>query len=172
MPAAMHSSEDRLLRTGLRTHVPMLRRYLYVLGARPDRLDDLVQEALVVALQRAIDLRDERVDVRAFLCGVAKNLLLRDRRSAVRRREVELADAVWNEEPGDDARIDALRRCVAELPERSRHLLERTYRDDAGRAETARELGMRRDGVKTALRRLREGLRACVERRLRTGGER
>ena len=147
----------------------MLRRYLYVLGARPDRLDDLVQEALVVALQCAGDVRDERGGVRAFLCGVAKNLLLRDRRSAVRRREVELADEVWREEPGVDARIDALRRCVAELPERSRHLLERTYRDGAGRAESARELGMRRDGVKTTLRRLRAALKACVERRLRGG---
>ena len=170
MPAATHASEDRVQRAELGAHAPLLRRYLYVLGVRHDRIDDLVQEAIVVALQRRIDVREGRGDaLRAFLCGVAKNLVLRERRSAAARREVELADDVWHEEPGDDARVDALRRCVGELPERSRKLLERTYADDAGRADAARELGMRADGVKTALRRLRTALRECVERRLRGG---
>lgn len=38
-------------------HLPMLRRYLRTLGARSDRVDDLVQETLVVALQKQIEDR-------------------------------------------------------------------------------------------------------------------
>lgn len=161
--------DDRQRRAALAAHAPMLRRYVFVLGVRADRLDDVVQEAFVVALTKPFEDRG-RYATGAFLRAIGKNLVLRERRSAAARREVELADAVWNEEPGDDARIDALRRCVADLPERSRQLLDLTYGDGAGREDAARAMGMRGDGVKTALRRLRAALRACVERRL-GGGE-
>ena len=146
----------------------MLRRYVFVLGVRADRVDDVVQEVFVVALTKPFEDRGPDA-TGAFLRAIGKNLVLRERRSAAARREVELADAVWHEEPGDDARIDALRQCVGELPERSRQLLEMTYGDGAGREDAARAMGMRGDGVKTALRRLRAALRACVERRLGGG---
>jgi RNA polymerase sigma-70 factor (ECF subfamily) len=152
-------------------HGAMLRRYLFVLGARADRLDDLVQEVFVLVLQKGLDDRGAAA-AGAFLRGVAKNLLLRERRSAGARREVELADEVWREQCGErdgGERIDALRGCLTALPERSRALLQRTYADGLGRAAVAAELGMRADGVKTALRRLRDGLRECVERRMRGG---
>lgn len=151
----------------LALHAPMLRRYLFVLGAGVDRLDDLVQETFVLLLQKEIEDRGPHA-VAAFLRGVAKNLLLRERRSWRARREVEGADEVWQRECGDDgdARIDALRACVGELPERSRDLLHRHYADHEGRAEIAAALAMTPDGVKTALRRLRDGLRACIERRM------
>lgn len=147
----------------------MLRRYLFVLGAAPDRLDDLIQEVFVVALQKRIEDRGIG-PVAAFLRAVAKNLLLRDRRSAAALREVELADEVWNARCGVDdgeARLDALRQCVAALPARSRELLARSYGAGAGRQALGVEFGLVPDGVKTALRRLRALLRECVQRRLR-----
>lgn len=147
----------------------MLRRYLHVLGASADRVDDLLQEVFVVALHKLLDDRGPAAAA-SFLRGIAKNVLLRQRRSFVARREVELGDEVWREQCGDgvgDERVDALRRCVAGLPERSRQLLRRCYADDAGRHELGDEFGMAVDGVKTALRRLRAALRDCIERRLR-----
>ncbi len=147
----------------------MLRRYLYVLGARVDRIDDLVQEVFVVVLQKGFEDRGPAA-IGAFLRAVAKNLLLRDRRSLAARREVELADGTWSSQCGDDDgsfRIDALRQCVETLPTKGRQMLQRCYGDDAGRAALGAEFGMVADGVKTALRRLRAALRACVERRMR-----
>jgi hypothetical protein len=38
----------------LHGHVEMLRRYLFVLGARADRLDDLVPEVFAVALKKEL----------------------------------------------------------------------------------------------------------------------
>jgi RNA polymerase sigma-70 factor (ECF subfamily) len=155
----------------LQPHAAMLRRYLFVLGARADRIDDLVQEVFVLALQKAIADRGA-AGVGAFLRGVAKNLLLRERRAAGARREVELGDEVWREQCDDgsgDRRVEALRGCVAALPERSRLLLQRCYADGAGRVELGAELGMAGGGIKTALRRVRAALRECVERRLRGG---
>lgn len=145
----------------------MLRRYLFVLGAAADRIDDLVQEVFVVVLQKAFDDRGAAA-TGVLLRAVARNLLLRERRSAAARREVELAHEVWCEDGGDidgDERLDALRACVGALPERSRALLRGAYTDGRGREDLARALGLRPDGIKTALRRLRDALRACVERR-------
>jgi len=171
MTVLAQDATNRAEPPALQPHGAMLRRYLFVLGARVDRLDDLVQEVFVLVLQKGLDDRGPAA-VGAFLRGVAKNLLLRDRRSAGARREVELADEVWREECGEGGggeRVDALRGCVEALPDRSRALLQRTYTDRLGRAAVAAELGLRADGVKTALRRLRDGLRECVERRLRGG---
>ncbi|MCA8963668.1 MAG: hypothetical protein H6838_10630 [Planctomycetes bacterium] len=154
----------------LQQHAAMLSRYLYVLGARVDRVDDLVQEVFVLVLQKGFEDRGPAA-AGAFLRGVAKNMLLRERRSRAARREVELADETWRVQCGDagddDHRIEALRQCVDGLPAKGRDLLQRCYGDGAGRAALGAEFGMVADGVKTALRRLRAGLRACVERRLR-----
>lgn len=150
-------------------HTDLLRRYLYVLGAPLDRIDDLVQEVFVVALQKGL-VDQGPTAVAAFLRGAAKNLLLRSRRSLAARREVELADEVWQQQCeaiDDDVRIAALRQCVAALPDRSRGLLQRCYGDGAGREALAAEFGLLAEGVKTSLRRLRAALRECVERRLR-----
>lgn len=147
----------------------MLRRYLYVLGARPDRIDDLVQDTFVVALQKTLEDRGAAA-AGAFLRGVAKHLLLRERRSVAARREVELADQVWHEQCADgsgDQRLAALRHCVGRLPERSQQVLRRCYAEGAGRQALGGELGMTPDGIKTALRRLRAALRSCIEQRLR-----
>ncbi len=153
----------------LAPHAPMLQRYLFVLGARGDRIDDLVQDVFVLALQKELP-PDEPGRRGAFLRGVARNLLLRERRSEAARREIEIADEVWQRQCDDgdgEDRLTALRACVAGLPQKSRELLQRCYADGAGRAELGGEFGLAPEGVKTTLRRLREGLRRCIERRLR-----
>ena len=147
----------------------MLRRYLLTLGARPDRVDDLIQEAFVVSLQKAVEDRG-RAAVGSWLRGVARNLLLRERRSAGARREVELAGEVWREQCGDGdggELVHTLRECIRQLPPRGQAMVQRVYGDGVGRAPVGAEFGLVADGVKTALRRLRAALKACVERRRR-----
>lgn len=151
--------------------LPMLRRYVYVLGTSPDRVDDVVQEVAVAVLQKPFEDRGTR-ECGALLRAIARHVVLRSRRGDAARREIELAHEVWCEDGGDrdgDERVDALRACIDALPDRSQALLRGAYHEDRGRAELARALGLRPDGVKTALRRLRDALRACVERK-RGGG--
>lgn len=147
----------------------MLRRYLRTVGVREDRIDDLIQEVFVTALQKPIEHRGDRA-FGAWLRGVARNLVLRERRSVGARREVELGDEVWCEACGDDdggELVDALRHCVRQLPARSRAMLQRVYGEGDGRRELGREFGLVTNGVKTALRRLRAALKDCMQRRLR-----
>lgn len=146
----------------------MLRRYLHVLGAPADRIDDLCQEAIALSLEKDIGARAE-IPLAGWLRVTARNLLLRQWDSVRRRREVELADQIWTEAHEgleDQDRVRALRDCVEALPERSRTMLRRVYAENAGRTELGRELGITPNTVKSTLRRLRESLRQCIERRL------
>lgn len=158
-------------------HLAMVRRYLFVLGARAAAVDDLAQEAFAAALQLPFADRGSAA-AGAFLRAVAKNMLLRERKSASARREVELGNEVWRARCGDGDggsggdgtgtdRIAALRVCVEALPGRSRDLLAGAYEEGLGRRALAARSGLAVFGVKSALRRLRAALKACVERRLR-----
>lgn len=161
--AAQRGIEPRTLTV----HSQMLRRYLFVLGAPAAGIEDLLQEVFVLAMRQNFHDGGPRA-VGALLRGIGRNLLLRARRAAAARREVELAHEVWCEDGGDDdgdERVEALRACVAALPPRARTLLELAYGEGLGRAALAQAIGMQPDGVKTALRRLREGLRACIARK-------
>jgi len=148
----------------------MLRRYLITLGVAVDRVDDLVQDVFVIALEKWPAVRGNSGKA-GWMRGVARNLFLRACRSAALRREVELADEVWHEEcfEGDgDELVAALRVCVRGLPQRSQRMLQRAYGQGDGRAVLAREFRVTANGVKTALRRLRSALKQCMERRLRS----
>jgi RNA polymerase sigma factor (sigma-70 family) len=169
-PATSAPPERRPL-AALDCHTAMLRRYLLTLGARPDRIGDLIQEAFVVSLQKGVEDQG-RAAIASWLRGVVRNLLLRERRSAGARREVELAGEVWRERCADgdgDELVDAMRECIRQLPARGQAIVQRVYGDGDGRAAIGAEFGLVADGVKTALRRLRTALKECLERRLRGG---
>lgn len=148
---------------------PALWRYARTLGADAATADDLVQEAFVVALRRSdFDARHAGA-VFTFLRTTCKQLWLRSQRRRGSERDVDAADAVWvarcGDGPGDDY-VEALRGCIERLPARSRALLQATYGDGDGREAAGARLQLSRDGVKSALRRLRTFLHGCITRRL------
>ena len=93
-------------------------------------------------------------------------------RARSRRPEVsnlEQAEAEFVEFAGDDggdARIDALRQCLESLQKRPRHAVDLGYRDGRAREAAAAQLKLQLEGFKTLLRRGRDQLRECVQRRL------
>lgn len=148
---------------------PALWRYARTLGADATTADDLVQEAFVVLLQRTDFRGNEPAAVFTFLRTTCRHLWLRSHARRVDEREVDAADLVWTQRCGDgtgDDYVDALRACVARLPPKSRALLANTYGDGDGRAASGAAFGLSRDGVKSALRRLRAFLHDCIRRRL------
>jgi DNA-directed RNA polymerase specialized sigma24 family protein len=62
--------------------------------------------------------------------------------------------------------LEALRDCVAQLQGRPREAIDLHYRDGVGREAIAAKLEMKPDGVKSLLRRTRELLRECVQRKV------
>jgi RNA polymerase sigma-70 factor, ECF subfamily len=157
----------------IRRHQLGLWRYLRSLGAAADLAEDVMQDTFLVAMRRLHDERDDAATA-AFLRQTAKHLLLRRRRDQGRREAllVENADRWWQDAAaGDDGErwLAALRACVATLDGRAREVVERFYGDGLDREATAAALGMKENGVKTLLQRVRAVLRECIERRL--GGD-
>jgi RNA polymerase sigma-70 factor (ECF subfamily) len=155
----------------VRRHQLGLWRYLRALGAAADVAEDLLQETFLVAWRR---LHDDRGDAAAavFLRATARHLWLRRARDQGRREAVvaELADAAWVRDCADDDGerwLDALRGCVGALDGRAREVVQRFYADGADRDAVAAAMGMKANGVKTLLQRVRATLRGCVERKLR-----
>jgi len=164
-PATATSALDALVAA----HQRALWRYLRLLGARGNEVDELLQDTFVVAWQQGVPAG---AAAGAFLRGIARNLWLRSRRAWARRREAAVASAVealWvatvrGDDDGGDT-VEALRACMAQLAERPRRALERLYGDGMPRRDVARELGMKDNGVKMLLQRTRQALRECIERR-------
>ena len=145
-----------------------LLRYVRVLGAAEADAEDLVQEACLVALRRAGFDGSSPGGVFVFLRTTARQLWLRSQKRRLSEREVREADAIWDARCADDTGdiyVQALRMCISALPEKSRALLAATYADGDGRPAAGARVGLRPNGVKTALRRLRRFLHDCIRRR-------
>jgi RNA polymerase sigma-70 factor (ECF subfamily) len=147
-------------------------RYVRFLGADTTEADDLTQETFLALARAQFVERDER-QTAGYLRVVARNQLM-----ALRRRQnrdvstvdLEAADSVWAAAAGPDGSLssylDALRDCVDQLEGRARQAVNLHYHDHAGREAIATQLGMQADGVKTLLRRTRDVLRECIERKI------
>jgi RNA polymerase sigma-70 factor (ECF subfamily) len=146
-------------------------RYLRLLGCDRTLADDLTQETFLEVICRPFDYRG-RAEAGAYLRRVARNRFLmtvRKTRRVPTPEQLEAAEAVWAENVGDDGDLylDALDECLGQLNGRSAEAIDLQYRQGLSRERIAEELNMQPDGVKTLLRRTRELLRQCVERRLR-----
>lgn len=159
--------------TLIRRHLRGVWRYCLMLGARPGTIDDLVQEAFVIALQKgAAGL--EPAATGAFLRRTARFLFLRSqRRSAHDPKLLDAIDELWARDHDDDhgeRAVAAARGCVELLDGRSKLAVEITYgiggSPPGGRNDLATKLEMKENGVKTLLQRTRKFLRECIERRL------
>lgn len=154
----------------VRKHQVGLWRFLRSAGCDAALADELTQDALLVALRRDVAGREERTAA-AFLRTTARNLWMKRRHRDRRRAErlIDAAELLWQSDAAHDdgnQLLDALQRCVSELPERSRAALERSYRDGASRQEMATELNLTEHGVRNMMQRLRKALRECIERRI------
>lgn len=154
----------------IRTHQHMVWRYLRLLGADPHEADDLMQDTFV-CFARGQQRGEQPHSPPAFLRGIARNLLFaarrRHRRQAPTQAYGDAIDALASAEPEAfaDHRIDALRACLQQLPERARQAIELHHLDGLSRRDLAARLGLGDEGAKSLLSRGRELLRQCVDRR-------
>jgi RNA polymerase sigma-70 factor (ECF subfamily) len=160
------------LATLVQTHQAGVWRYLRYLGAERTEADDLTQETFLAFTRAEFVQRDER-QTAGYLRTVARNQLLVLRRRQDREIntvDLEAADSVWataaDADGSLDGYLDALRTCLDELRSRPRQAIDLHYRDGSGREAIARQLDMKPDGVKSLLRRTRDLLRECVQRKV------
>lgn len=163
----------------VREHHAGLRGFVRSLGVDPLWVDDVAQEAFIVAYNR-LDEFDRSRDFGAWLRGIARNLVINERRKDARRKRIlsdNLTDVLLasssvsdgeTEEVGDYglARLNALRDCVRELPEKSLRMLKSRYEDELSAQDIAEAFAMNPPAVRKALERMRTALRECMETRI------
>jgi RNA polymerase sigma factor (sigma-70 family) len=146
----------------------------------PGLADDILQQVFVEFMAKA-GRWDLETDLKPLLATMTRHVALRHWRERTREMpEVmrQLADHVRrlaeerSEPPGYDHEdeVTTLRRCLDRLPDASRSLIDMYYYGDVTTTEIAARTGARADTVCRAICRLREKLRACMERASR-GGE-
>ncbi len=160
-------------------HHAGLRAFTRSLGVDPLWVDDVAQEAFIVAYNRMEEFDTSR-DFGAWVRGIARNLVINERRKNARRKRIlndNLTDVLVSttsvqeeeeKELGDraTAKLKALRQCVADLPEKSMKLIRAKYEDDVSAPDLADQLDMKPPAVRKALERIRAGLRKCMAERL------
>ena len=157
-----------------------LRSFVRTLGVDPDWVDDLAQEAFLVAWRES-DSFDCQRDIGKWLRGIARNLVRNELRKGpaaeansartdclsllVRSPEVRNGSGGL----GTDCQMSALRDCVERLPPKSRQIVAGRYGDGWKAPDLADHLGMTAAAVRQALMRIREQLKQCIEFRMAEG---
>ena len=152
-----------------------LRSFVRLLGVDPDWVDDLAQEAFLVAWRERHSY-DRQQDYGKWLRGIARNLIRNELRKQGRHKRflhkglTELLLSAAGPGPvvesWGDGRIPILRDCVEKLAPKSRKLVAGRYGDGWKAPDLADHLGMTAVAVRKALMRIREQLKQCVELRM------
>ncbi len=145
----------------------------------PHLREDVMQEVAMV-LWRKFDEFDPSRSFGAWARGIAVRKVLqawaREQRfpSAMSPDTMEAVLAGFDETDAENdmwaEREAALERCIRELPDKSRRLLELRYQQSLSLQAIAEQVRSTLDAVNKALSRLRQALRECVERRLAEAG--
>ena len=183
--AAVATEISRRIREGdlaaenelVRQFQPGLRLILYRrTGGDEALMDDLVQETMLIVLQR---LRGEGLQdpsgLAAFAAQTARNLSIGVRRKYARQRTDSNNDAIaqthagspsLDDEVSDAAVGQAVRQMLDELPSvRDRALLKRFYLDESDKDALCREFDLAEGTLNQALNRARSRFRAILAQR-------
>ena len=155
-----------------------LRSFVRTLGVAPDWVDDLAQEALLVAW-REQDSFDQQRDLGKWLRGIARNLVRNELRKRERQERLlhqglaELLVRTDEQKPEQESwaecRVPVLRDCVEQLAPKSRELVSGRYGDGWKAPDLADHFNMTSTAVRQALVRIRRQLKRCIELRTTEG---
>jgi RNA polymerase sigma-70 factor (ECF subfamily) len=158
----------------VREHQAGLRAFIRALGADDAYVDDLAQEAFLVAYRRLGDF-EAGTDFGRWLRGIARHLVANERRKEARRSRLlpfAVVDILLNREPADAVApadlarlLPVMQECVGQLPPRNRELLQRRYAGGENARTLARELRLNADAVRQSLLRIRVAVKECIERK-------
>lgn len=156
----------------VREHTDMLTAYLRsLLGADPS-VDDLFQQAMLVAWRRLGDY-DRTRPFGPWLRGIAQRLVLEHHRKRLSRpictdpqvlAELDIRFDEVSKLSGDTfrERVERLRECLSKLPDAMRHAIELVYARGLMIAAAAESLGAGEEAVKKRVQRGRQLLADCL----------
>ena len=165
---------DNLFAGLVKEHQASLRVFVRSLGVEPDWVDDLAQDAFVVAYREMGSYDSER-DFGKWLRGIARNLVRNELRKQGRHRRIlheglsqHLMEFAEKEESQFDVgQVSALRDCVEQLPNRSRELVHSRYYEGWNATVLADKFEMKAATIRQTLLRIRRQLYQCINHRVK-----
>lgn len=154
---------------------PDLRRFIRSLLPTWTDADDVLQQTALV-IWRKFDLYDPETTFMKWACVIARFEALAYRRKMARDRLVfreDVFDLMANEglEELDERKPEelALEQCLAALPEKQRSFVELAYTPGVKVKEMAEEAGSTAAAFYMRLKRIRQQLMLCVEKKILKG---
>ena len=134
--------------------------------------DDIVQEVARQATAN-YDRYDPARPFIAWLIGIARQRIAEHYRNLGRRPVVfssDILDSITEAyeilQPEVDDRLDALRRCMEQLSERHRRVIELRYARQLSQDEIGAQVGSNGRAINAMLFRIRTALRECVSKKM------
>jgi len=139
----------------------------------PDLVDDIVQQVFLEFMRKASKWDLEK-EIRPLLATMTRMVAMRHWRTATRGKEEtvrQLAEHLRGlaeteeDQPGlETCDLANLHRCIRDLPDRSRTIVELHYFNGLSTREIGEELEMKPDTVCRAMSRVRDALRQCLRK--------
>ncbi len=149
-------------------HQPRLLGYILSLVGDEHAAKDILQETNVTLLKKSRDY-EAGTNFTAWAFRVAYFEVLTWRRQRGRDRlqfgddlVESLASTMEHTAPAYDSRLDSLKRCIGQLPERQREVVERRYLKGEAVQDIAADLGFKANAASQLLFRARVNLLKCM----------
>ena len=152
----------------LASHQPRLAAYIRSLTADVQASRDILQETNVTLLKKSRDFQPG-TNFTAWSFRVAYFEVLSWRRGKGRERlhfDDELVESIAGASEKTsasyDERLDALKGCISELPDRQREIIQRRYLNAESVQDIAADLGYKPNAASQLLHRARTNLLKCI----------
>ncbi len=157
----------------VKTHQSRVYWYLRFLGASEHQAEDLVQETFLAVLKSKFSFKTPKESMK-YLKTSARRLYLKQvakEQQVFPTDQLEVVDHFWEEVSAQEHQADhlkALEQCIATLGDHARKALELRYQQQASYEAVGSKLGLKLNSVKSLLRRSRQALAECLQRRLQS----
>lgn len=155
---------------------PVLAGYVGAMVRDRAAADDIVQSVALTAVEKMDDYDDQR-SFEAWVIGIARYKVLQHYRTVGQDKLIfdeGLTDAFTKHyadaSAGYEDRIDALRACMAKLPDEAQSLLNKRYYEQVPVKSIAAKLGKTPARISKKLHTIRQTLERCIGDRLNTQG--
>jgi RNA polymerase sigma-70 factor (ECF subfamily) len=134
--------------------------------------EDLFQNVALKSVTKNVSFEHEGALLSWAMVSIKREAIdwLRKRKPETLGLEPEVLDLIsedWSAHPQPEgSRMEALRECLASVPEKSRQLLHLRYFDGHSCDEVARRVGASVDAVYQRLSRLHRALKECVDNKV------
>lgn len=171
--ASSSAMPDHDLEASIKAIQSDLRGYIISISGQGDDCDDILQETNIFLWERRADFQPG-TNFKAWAFKVAYFKTMAYRRDRVRRGEVVFSETTTqristeasthtNDQPD---KLGALQRCLSKLSPDELRLIKIKYQQRKSLASFALQAGKSVDAIYKSISRIRQGLRACVQKEL------